>query len=217
MTIQVFATVFATHGLPEEIVTDNGPQFISKEFEEFCISRSIKHTTSSPYHQQSNGLAEKFVHTLKKAILKGTSSGLTKLESVRQLLIHYRSTPHPSSGKSPSELLYGRRIRTLLDTMVPSEVHHRVAVDDAYTEALKRNYISRPQQKNFEIGQTVYSRDYGKKGIPWVPSTLRNRLVPMCGKYSLTQEDTLDTLTRSRQDKFLPQKILRIPKPYNHR
>ena len=51
------------HGLPEQLVSDNGPQFVSSDFGDFCKSKAIKHIRVSPYHPVSNGLAECMVQT----------------------------------------------------------------------------------------------------------------------------------------------------------
>ena len=56
--IDELRTVFATFGLPEVTVTDNGTCFTSTEFESFLQSNGIEHLTSAPYHPSSNGLAE---------------------------------------------------------------------------------------------------------------------------------------------------------------
>ena len=67
-TIEELRTIFVRWGLSEQIVTDNGPQFISEEFHKFVYSNGIKHSKTTPYHPQSNGAAERFVQTFKQAI-----------------------------------------------------------------------------------------------------------------------------------------------------
>ena len=62
-TVEMLRTIFARNGLPEQLVSDNGPQFVSEEFREFLRFNGIRHTTSEPYHPATNGLAERFVHT----------------------------------------------------------------------------------------------------------------------------------------------------------
>ena len=54
-TINELRLIFAQHGLPGEVVFDNGPQFVSTEFAEFMNKNGIKHTLRPPYHPQSNG------------------------------------------------------------------------------------------------------------------------------------------------------------------
>ncbi|XP_041379597.1 uncharacterized protein K02A2.6-like [Gigantopelta aegis] len=101
-TIRVLRTMFATHGLPEVVVTDNGTAFTSGEFQEFLKKNGIQHLRSAPYHPSSNGLAERGVQILKEGLKKITNGDIeTRLA---RLLYHYRITPHSTTGVSPAEL-----------------------------------------------------------------------------------------------------------------
>ena len=64
--IDAVKAVFSRHGIPESVHSDNGPQFSSREFAKFAASYGFKHTTSSLYFPQSNGLAERTVQTVKR-------------------------------------------------------------------------------------------------------------------------------------------------------
>ena len=81
-TITQLRRIFARFGIPKQIVSDNGPQFVSSEFRTFCKKQGIRHTLVPPYHPQSNGQAERFVKTLKVAIKKDMESGKASLEEV---------------------------------------------------------------------------------------------------------------------------------------
>ena len=70
-TIVELRRVFAAHGQPEQIVTDNGPQFVAKEFATFMKMNGMKHIRCSPYHPSSNGAVERFVQTFKRAMKAG--------------------------------------------------------------------------------------------------------------------------------------------------
>ena len=52
-------SAFACHGIPYEVKSDNGPQYTSRDFKDFAMKWSFKHTSSSPYNPQRNRLAEK--------------------------------------------------------------------------------------------------------------------------------------------------------------
>lgn len=69
-TISKLRTLFATHGLPEQIVSDNGAGFRSAEFHHFTAQNGIKHIFTSPYHPSSNGLAERAVQIFKNTVSK---------------------------------------------------------------------------------------------------------------------------------------------------
>ncbi|CAC5370948.1 Uncharacterized protein K02A2.6 [Mytilus coruscus] len=67
-TINALRCLFSSHGIPTEIVSDNGPQFTSSEFETFLKKNGVKHILSAPYHPFSNGEAERAVRTFKQAM-----------------------------------------------------------------------------------------------------------------------------------------------------
>lgn len=74
-TINILSSIFARFGAPEIIVSDNGPQFISEQFQTFCNLNGIEHIQTSPYNPMSNGQAERFVDTFKRTIKKLEGSG----------------------------------------------------------------------------------------------------------------------------------------------
>ena len=84
-TIAALRCIFSQHGLPEIVVSDNGTQFSSAQFHDFCQQHCIKHIFSPPYHPQSNGQAERFVDTFKRALLKARGEG-TSEEVIQQFL-----------------------------------------------------------------------------------------------------------------------------------
>lgn len=121
-TMNELRLIFAQHGLPEELVSDNGPQFVSSEFAEFMYKNGIKHTLTPPYHPQSNGAAERSVRVVKEALVKQVLEG-NKGRSIKHrladFLLRYRTTPHSTTGATPAELLMRRRLRTRLTLVKP--------------------------------------------------------------------------------------------------
>ena len=98
-------SIFSHHGIPESVVSDNGPQYSALAFEEFAKEYGFSHTTSSPKYPQANGTAERAVKTVKRILLKNQDPYLAMLT--------YRATPL-ENGYSPAELLMGRKLRTTL-------------------------------------------------------------------------------------------------------
>ena len=104
--ISAFKSAFSRHGIPDDLISDNGPQFNSDEFTQFTSAYAIRHNTSSPYYPQGNGLAERTVKTI-KGILKKTNDPC-------MALLSYRTTPFPWCGFSPAQLLMGRQPKSTL-------------------------------------------------------------------------------------------------------
>ena len=164
-TIQELKSAFATHGLPEMIVSDNGTALTSNEFQEFTTRNGIRHTKTTPYHPASNGLAERGVQTFKEGLKKMTEGSVeTKLA---RFLFQYRLTPHSTTGQSPAELLLGRQPCAHLDQLAPNlhaQVQHK-----QLKQKICHDQNSRPQ--TFEIGDPVFIRNF-TRGPPWLPGTV---------------------------------------------
>ena len=101
--------IFARHGIPKSVQSDNGPQFSAIEYSKFAEEWGFAHVTSSPYHPQSNGLAEKSVQIIKRMLNKSKRDGQDSYLSLLEL----RNTRVGDIG-SPAQLFMGRRLRTSL-------------------------------------------------------------------------------------------------------
>jgi transposase InsO family protein len=91
---------FCDFGLPEVLELDNGSQFASAEFREYCKKINVAQTTSSPEFPQSNGLSERHIQTVKNVLLKMFADGKTLWEALTAI----RSTPVSGSLPAPVAL-----------------------------------------------------------------------------------------------------------------
>ncbi|XP_014781662.1 uncharacterized protein K02A2.6-like [Octopus bimaculoides] len=103
-----FKKIVSLFGKPDEIFSDNGPQYTSKPFQQFAQEWGIQHTTSSPRYPQSNRFIERQVQTIKKTIQKCEQSK----EDINSALMNLRATP--LKMPSPAEILLSRPITTLV-------------------------------------------------------------------------------------------------------
>ena len=114
--IAALQSIFAQRGIPEQVRTDNGPQYASQDFVDFAELYGFEHATSSPMFPQSNGQAERAVQTIKRLLKRSPDP--------HQPLLSYRATLMPWCQLSPAELLMGCRIRTIVpqtdQQLVPS-------------------------------------------------------------------------------------------------
>ena len=167
--------IFARHGIPEELVSDNMP-YNSREFKDFASSWGFKPTTSSPTYPQSNGLSEQAVQTVKSILKKADDPYIGLLE--------YRNTPVTGMTYLPSQLLMSLTARTtipatreLLQPHVPTNVHQQLEARQNQ-QAQYYNKGARPLQP-LEPNESVRLR----QGKAWVPAVVTDT-ANILGHYS---------------------------------
>lgn len=161
-TCEFLDEIFARHGFPYSITSDQGPQFISQEFADYCSENGICHYTTFAYWPQANGEVERQNRSLQKIIqITQLQKGNWRKELVKYLLM-YRSTAHSVTGKSPSELLFSRKIRDKLPSL--KEREGRVEVRDR--DALNKSNSFKPNSvpfKEINVGDEVLIKRPFKK------------------------------------------------------
>eukprot|EP00731_Ephydatia_muelleri_P009839 Em0005g425a len=164
--ITALKSIFARFGVPEIVVSDNGPQFVSKEMKEFSELYRFQHTTSSPHYPQSNGQAERAVQTVKRLLSSDDDPYLT--------MLCYRATPLSWCGLSPAQLLMGRLIRT----NIPQISEHLVPKWDFLGTFREKHQQYKVKMKcNYDESHCVQSRSEIPIGTDvWVSSGGNNRI-----------------------------------------
>ena len=166
--------MFARFGVPREIVSDNGLQFTSEDFKHFMAANGIKHIHSSRYHPASNGAAERFVQTVKRAIRAGCNHGQSLEEALSTFLLGFRTTPHATTGVAPCTLMFNRDLRTRLHLLIPDVSAH--VRDQQAKQKLYHDGCS--HRREFCIGQSVWARNF-RGGSPWLKALVFDKLGPV--------------------------------------
>lgn len=161
-TIGILRALFARFGMPVTLISDNGTQFTSAEFDAFCRKHGIVHITTPPYHPQSNGQAERFVDTFKRTVKKIVAEGYTVQEALDLFLLTYRNTPNPKldDAKCPAEVILGRRPRTTLELLLPP------------CGTTQSTPSQSTEHRKLRRGEQVYSKDCVRNGWKWTKGTV---------------------------------------------
>ncbi|XP_044760910.1 uncharacterized protein K02A2.6-like [Coccinella septempunctata] len=109
--IKHLTEIFSRLGFPKSIRADNGRQFVSQEFKTFCKNNNITLMQTPPYWPQANGEVENMNRSILKRLQIGYSNGMDLQNELHKFTLMHNVTPHGTTGKSPSELMFGRNIK----------------------------------------------------------------------------------------------------------
>jgi len=156
--------IFDDKGIPFTCQADNGPPFQSEELKRFARREgfTLKHIT--PEWPRANGEVERFNRTLKAAAQKGTMEGKSLKESIQPFVRRYRATPHSTTGVSPYEAMFGRKMKVELP-LVPTD-----------SEVVDRGRVEQKQQKMMEQGGRTHKLSVGDSVLVKQPK--QNKLTP---------------------------------------
>ena len=117
--VKCLVEVTARLGVPQELLTDNGSNFMSKVMQQLCMLTGVKQLKTSPYHPQMDGMVERFNATLKRLLRKLVANPKVEWnECLPYVLWAYRGTIHKTTGFSPYQLIFGKEMRMPLDELV---------------------------------------------------------------------------------------------------
>ncbi|XP_061883310.1 uncharacterized protein K02A2.6-like isoform X1 [Entelurus aequoreus] len=180
-TIDKLRQVFAVHGLPDTLVTDNGPTFTSELFSEFMQQNGIHHIRTAPFHPASNGLAERAVQTVKEGLKRMTGDSLST--QLSRFLFKYRLTPQTTTGRTPAEMLMGRRPKSRLDLLRPD----MKAKVQGKQEKQKERHDQHARERQLKPDDCVYVRNFSSNNNQqWLPGIILKRSGPVSYVVKLT-------------------------------
>ena len=160
-TIACISAWCSRMGVPNRMTTDNGPQFKSQEFADFCKDWGIKHEPSSPYHHIANGHAEAAVKSM-KSLIKKTKRDQHFIENLAKAVLEYRNTPR-KDGLSPAQRLFGRPMRTRLPShplIFKADIQRKLQDADKKASGLREKAKARydhgtKEMDKLEVGDIV--------------------------------------------------------------
>ena len=164
--------MFAAHGIPDTITSDNGPPFNGSEYKRYLTALGTNKHSSTPRWPQGNAEVERFNQPLGIALKTATIEGKVWQQEINRFLLQYRTTPHSTTKVSPAELLFNRVVRGAFPSLKKSKVV------DRHKEA-----------KENEISSQRYNKQYADRRRRTKPSDLK------VGDYVLVKQDQRNKLT----------------------
>ena len=181
--------VICRHGIPEELLSDRGTNFLSDLILSICEILGVKKLNTSGYHPQCDGLVEKFNSTLINLIAKCCESRKHDWDTyLPMLMFAYRSSVQESTRESPFYLLYGREPRIPTSTVLTqSRSVYNVDPDDYKTELvvglgeswrLAREHIEKAQdsqKRHYDAGRAEVDLKVGERVMVYMPSEVQGQ------------------------------------------
>lgn len=143
-TIKILKEIFSRLGFPTILTCDNGNQFISEVFKKYCTECGIKIHNTIPYWPQMNGEMERQNRDILKRLKISQLEGKDWKEEILTYLMMYNSTPHSTTGKSPSELFYQRQFRDKIPAV--ADIKNKVTNQEVRDKDRKK----RKKERNME-------------------------------------------------------------------
>ncbi|XP_014361064.2 uncharacterized protein K02A2.6-like [Papilio machaon] len=198
----------ARFGLPKTIVSDNGTSFCSQLFLNFCAGNGITHLTTPAYYPASNGQAESSVKIVKKGIKSSLLASRTAKESKLRLLkflYDYRNSVHSTTGFSPAELVYGRKLRTRLDLINPISPSSSCVPLAHFVNKKQSSQVQAHGGNNkqfFSPGdQVLYKKFTGNNRSTWHQATVLKRLGKVL--YVVQDNNSLNKMKKHKNQLWL--------------
>jgi hypothetical protein len=219
--------LFARVGIPDEILSDQGTNFMSTLLQEIYQMLHIKRIRTTPYHLQTDGLLERFNGTLKSMLRKMTSKNQKDWdELLPYILFAYREIPQELTGFSPFELLYGHCIRGPLDVLKEvwsgEEMENTMAASHVIT---MRERLQDMTEANLTKAQKKQKRLYDEKARPrslnpgdkmlvLIPARRSKLQLEWAGPYKVTRQVTpvdyeVETPGRCKEKKIYHVNLLK--------
>ena len=218
--------IFSRVGLCDELVHDQGTNFISKIMTELCNSLGISQITCTAGHQQTNGLLERFHSTLKNMIKSLSEQQMTTWDHfIQPFLFAYREVPNQATGHSPFELLYGREVRGPLsliknawvvkDYTPPNVVQYmldmRQRMVTLMQDAHENKMVSQQKTKiNYDKSAKARIFDVGDKVLVFLPVGASKLESKWQGPYTVTKVLNGINCEVSMPDKRKSKRVLHV-------
>ena len=197
--------IVPVHGVPQELLSDRGSNFLSKLMYELYRLLGIHKVNTCAYHPRTDGMIEQFNCTLLNMLAKSAEADPRNWDKrLPHVLFAYRTTPHDSTGETPFRLLYGREAVLPTDEVLFPPAERREVIigtyleematmfSDAWALAQKRIKASQERQKKqFDKHATLPSYQVGDRVLLHMPAKtsgeLRKLALPNQGPYRITK------------------------------
>ena len=193
--------IFAAHGIPDIVKSDNGPPFSGHEFAAYADEKSFQHQKITLLWPAAKGEPERFMRKLSKTVKTSSIEGKNWKQDIQQFFLQYRATPHSTTGKSPAELLFGRPIKTKLPNVPPTGPgDEKVRMKDRLAKGKMKAYAdgrNNHKASTIQVGDMVLVQQKRKNKLSSRYHPELVRIIQRKGSMVTVEKPDGSTLTRN--------------------
>ena len=177
--------IFATHGIPTTVKSDNGPPFNGEEYSRYLKALGIKPEFSTPLWPQGNAEVERFMQPLGKTLKAAKIEGRPWQQELNRFLLQYRTTPHSTTGVPPAELLFNRTVKGKLPVLQKRNIinrHRQARQNEESKKEYNKKYADNKRnvkKSDIKVGDRVLVKQQKQNKLTSqyseVPYTITNR------------------------------------------
>lgn len=201
--------IFARNGFPKIMKSDNGPPFNGDEYAKYCADRGIDRVHSTPLYPQQNGMVERYMQVVNKAMQISVHEGSDPEQELSDTIRAHNSATHRVTQAAPEEIMFGRKIRRNLPMMSnarteiePTETRRNDSEHKAKSKA-REDKKRGARDTAIDVGDTVVIANTKRaKGDP--------RFAPE--KFMVVQKDRGDLQLRAESGRELARNVTQVKK-----
>lgn len=174
--------LFMRMGIPSVLMNDNARNFTSNEMEDFCNSLGIRQRRTTPYWPQANGETERQNRSILKILKIAELNKSNWKKDLEEFNYAYALTPHPATGRSPAELVFGRQFRDWIPQLSGLGSHEEEVEDKdksyKYRAKCQVDATRGARESSIELGDQVLMKNMNptnKLSAPFLAGKLGRR------------------------------------------
>ena len=150
--------LISKYGVPKALLSDQGRNFESNQFEQFCKDSGIKKVRTTSYHPQCNGMTERTIRTIKKMLSCYVNEDHDNWDEIlAEVVFAYNNSEHSSTGFAPNQVIFGRILESPNDRKLNVRLAelNRPRMDTSVLDYMRKAQEKQKKQNDKQVNKII--------------------------------------------------------------